>query len=693
MIIKKLFKSTVIARFLNLGLVILFVAYTIAPTVGVSALSKDQQQLLQSGVRYFNTGIDTSCGTANAPSTVAGNKLFYIGDSLTYHMVRGSEDDSKYNDFSGKLLEQSKSPGGYDVDTTIPPVGGTDSTKDAPRIIGKSVEAQGGVNVANTIPHLAEHTQDYASADIIVIGLGTNTEQLDFATEIDALINTIRANNTHAVIYWVNTYYIVPGKKTYQEKNAVIDAQHVKDNYTVIDYASEAAKNPLIAPEPYQYDNVAKKVIQDGIHVETGAGRQAKAAWIISQLPKPTAAPAPTADTTASGYEPTSLTYPAFPDEAATETGIENTVRHFAPSSPWLDIPNLGHFMLVQAKQYNVNPLFVMSTGGVESTFGTKGAGVPNHNAFGWDKGDKQFPSWADGITAFAAYIREALDGKGGHDASYTKAKTIYEYSSVHQTGGIYYPGNNKEIYGDGPDFPIHDDKMNVDVSWESPYNPLAYYKLNITFINYATGLSLPADNPPQPGQTAGGVTCNSTPATGAASQYIPDCSVNGGNAAIACTAINQLSNIAYPNTDNGQFTDGATVANPTLLDCSGLTNMAIYRTFGVKLQLCSVMYKTNSNFEEIDVHEIQPGDLVGIGAACHSVKDGTGHIAIVVSYDATNKKLITMEASSTKWLSGVRGTGSVNTFNVGLKADGNGNFEWAVRYIGPKNLQPGANQ
>jgi len=654
----------------------------------VHAITASELNAIVSTPMYDPSSTDCSVASAGtSPST--GNKLFYIGDSLTYHMVRGSEDDSKYDAFSGKLLEKSKAAG-YDVDTTIPPVGGTDSTSDAPRIIGKSVEAQGGVNVANTIPHLAEHTQDYANADIIVIGLGTNSEQKDFATEIDALIGAIRANNTHASIFWVNTYYTAPKKTTYQDTNQVIDARHTADNYTVIDYATEAQKTPLIAPEPYQYDSVAKKVIQDGVHVGTGAGRQAKADWIISQLPKPAAAPAPTADTTASGYEPTSLTYPAFPDEAATATGIENTVRHFAPSSPWLDIPNLGQFMLAQAKQYNVNPLFVMSTGGVESTFGTKGRGVPNYNAFGWDKGDKVFPSWADGITEFSAYIRDALDGK--HSANYTKARTIYEYSSVHQTGGIYYPGNNKEINGAGPDFPIHDSTMNVDVSWESPYNPLAYYRLNITFINYATGLNLSGDNPPQPGQTAGVVgSCASSPSTGNASQYISDCSANGGNAAIACTAINQLSNIAYPDTDSGQFSDGATVAQPRLLDCSGLTNMAIYRTFGVPLQLCSVMYKTDVNFQEIDVHEIQPGDLVGIGAACHSVEGGTGHIAIVVSYDAASKKLITMEASSTKWPSGVRGTGTL-TFNVGLKADGNGNFEWAVRYIGPKNLQPGAN-
>ena len=115
---------------------------------------------------------------------------------------------------------------------------------------------------------------------------------------------------------------------------------------------------------------------------------------------------------------------------------------------------------------------------------------------------------------------------------------------------------------------------------------------------------------------------------------------------------------------------------------------MAIFRTFGLNLGgMCSADFLSNQYFQTIDVHAIQPGDMVGHGSACGTA----GHIAVVVSYDPATKKLITVEASSESHPSGLRGIGGPDGYDVGLEVDGKGGFTWAVRYVGPKTLQPGA--
>lgn len=159
-------------------------------------------------------------------------------------------------------------------------------------------------------------------------------------------------------------------------------------------------------------------------------------------------------------------------------------------------------------------------------------------------------------------------------------------------------------------------------------------------------------------------------------SPYIPDCSVNGGRAAIACTAISQLLGIAYG--------PGASITNPNpgFLDCSTFTGSAIYRTFGVTINRCSTGYLTDPNFIKIDVRSIQPGDFVGKGTGCFA-SGGGGHIALVVSYDPVTKILITAETD------GKANPSRIET-SKGLAVDGRrGTYIWAVRYVGNMSRKP----
>jgi cell wall-associated NlpC family hydrolase len=183
------------------------------------------------------------------------------------------------------------------------------------------------------------------------------------------------------------------------------------------------------------------------------------------------------------------------------------------------------------------------------------------------------------------------------------------------------------------------------------------------------------------------------TPNTGASAQYIPDCTVNNGNAQIACVAIDTMLGIPYR---NGYSTrpgcrvqpSASNDPNPTQLDCSAFTSMAVYRAFGTNAPRSSVAYLTSPLFEVVgdtrngnsgNIRDIQPGDLVGRGVCASSGQGCNGHIGIVVSYDPATGDLVTAETDSCNLPSRVE-TGK------GLAIDGGGGtYTWAVRYIGPQ--------
>ncbi len=509
------------------------------------AITAKDLEDIRNGFTFYATAGD-SCGNSGnnstLPNTVVGNKVFYIGDSLTYHMVKGSSDPAKYAASSGKLLEKTKAAG-YDVDVTIPPIGGTDSSNGAPRIIGKSVEAQGGVAVENSIAHLAEHSQDFDKdhANIVVIGLGTNRETSEkndnveqiLGPKIDQIITTVRANNNPA-IYWVNGYWTTPSSVknvTWQKVNETITKAATRNNFRVLDYAAAAQADPVMAPLQWVKGGA------DGIHVDTVEGREKKADWIISQIPKPGSLTPPIVAGGAgspSGYDPTSMSYPTFPDEASIASGIVNYIKKVAPLSPWLTMPGLedtaGTWIMQEAKIRGINPLFIVASGSSENGFGTQGDAPKQNNFFGMKGTSSTYLSFATpqlGIQAFMDAVQKNTQSGAGR---YAQAKNIYEYFSIHQTGSIVYPGEDfdprdadskKGITKD-----LFDDAMGVWISWDptrnstnpnpphrGQYTPLGYYKNNIAVINGVTGLSLSSNNPSR----SGGGTITPTCTKGAA--------------------------------------------------------------------------------------------------------------------------------------------------------------------------------
>ena len=641
----------------------LLYALSLLSPVKVLALSSEQKRLLNSGVYYFNSEDDSQCNTITTVGQSVPKKLYLLGDSIAH---LGEQ----------KIKNIMASPQyGFQF---------TGYNADSGRAISKDTAGSepSGIDAADADKALI------AAADAVVIELGTNSGTEDLNTQIPALITKVRQAKKDTRIFWINLFYTNDiNSRTNRNKIIEEQAKTDKQNYTVIDMLSGNIET------------------SDGTH-PTDAGNDAFAKLlaekIISSSP---------GSTSAGDNGMLGKAFPRFDNEAAMGAKMTDFIRSKAPGSPFLTIPGIpdvGQWIVAESKARNINPFFIIATGYTESRFGTSGSAPKQNNFFGWTSGSggyRAFASPREGIEAFINQIRDNLynNGVGGR---YMSVNNMYEYTAIHQSGTKAYPGENLDPNDqsgpggrpDGDRLNGFDPIMNVYISWtisDHPnnrydgqlFNPLIYHRNNVEVVNAITGLHFDPEHPQKSGDGAiNNCTGASTnPARGEASKYIPDCSANEGNAAIACTAINQLMGIPYSQAQRAAPTD----PDPKFLDCSALTGMAVYRTFGVNLGgICSAMYKSNPNFRVLEnIRDIQPGDLIGHGTSCGDA----GHIAVVVSYNPSTKKLITVEASGTKYPSGLRGIGGPNGYNVGLEVDGNGGYSWAVRYIGQKVLQPGA--
>lgn len=334
------------------------------------------------------------------------------------------------------------------------------------------------------------------NAGTIVIALGTNNYERSEAVFIEKAVEYIEMikglnSSIGNRIYWVNTYTTDGGKT---ERSNSIASVVRQTEVQLIDYQSAAINDPTTHSFPGN----------DVTHNDAN-GYINKVDFILSNIGPPSGSTS--GPSTTGTYDPLSLTYPNFPDEDAIVAGIEATVARRSPSSPWI---GLGQWIVDRSKEGNINPLFIVASGGVESGFGTSSRGRTNNNFFGIDKGNRVFSSIEAGIQYYIDIIPKYLSGEEAPVPRYKHVKNIYEYSSVHQVGGIYYPGINEEqspAPDTGQPMPILDSLesggMGVYVSWDitdhpndrydgNLYNPLAYYELNIGIINEITGLSLP---------------------------------------------------------------------------------------------------------------------------------------------------------------------------------------------------------
>lgn len=609
----------------------------------------------------------------SANSSVSSKSIYVIGDSITVGMNRPVIGE-------GKTLSEVLTAKGWQP---------TINAQGSRPLYYPNTPTQEVTGVTSAFNEFVKDKPVISSVGAVVIALGTNkteTDVAEFKQKSIEYIGLLREANPLLgnYIYWVNLYSRSGSLET---RNQAINEIASETGIKVIDYRTVAVDETKY---PFQDSQASQVHLSD-------VGYANKASFIADSLPAPPGgAPAVAGLTNGGGYNPISLTYPDFPNESEIIANLKAHITSVYPKSPFAQNLQYVDSIFSIAKQLDINPLLPIAIAQQENGYGqANSSATENNNYFGITQGAgyRHFDSVEESITYFLEKINRHVDTP---DGNYLKVRTFYEYISVHQAGVLAYPGEyppDARGLNATPQYLSGDPRMGgVLISWDpnanvnnpnpkyrGMYNPGIYFENSMNLINKITGLDLPTQPSKNGVVSVGGCASLSSPSTGDASQYIKDCGVNSGNAEIACTAINQLTGIAYSMELRARPTD----PSPKFIDCSALVAMAIYRAFGQDLGgICSADFLTSQYFQVIDVKDILPGDMVGRGAAC----GGAGHIALVVSYDSASKKLITVEASSEKHPSGLRGIGGVHGYNVGLEVDGNGGYTWAVRYIGPKN-------
>jgi lysophospholipase L1-like esterase len=201
---------------------------------------------------FFPEEIEVQAPAGQTNTAQGGNnKIYTIGDSLTVGMRDAGQLKQKYTAAAWDPL---------------------------------TIQAKSGDRVEQAIPKIQADKNDIASAGTIVIMLGTNKSN-DFPAKIKQMIDTIRAINPSAGIYWMNAS---TNKADYSDINNAIQSQSAALKYKVIDWNAEFNKNK------------AKYRLPDGIHLDA-EGYKLKSDFLIAQLGPP---PSPLAATAPSGAGP-----------------------------------------------------------------------------------------------------------------------------------------------------------------------------------------------------------------------------------------------------------------------------------------------------------------------------------------------------------------------------------------------------
>jgi hypothetical protein len=492
----KLVKSRLIVGLSSVILFVLSVLITsILSPMSLFALSPEQKRVIDSGAREFNVEVD-ACST---PGTYAGNvsnSVYVIGDSLTVGMNNGSlGDDSLTNVLTDRgwapsinaqgcrPLYNAANESGFSGDGSSCPLG----------------------TITSAFNEFEKDRSTITTAGTIVIALGTNNYEASedvFKQKAIEYIGLIREANSSigGRIFWVNTFTDGGGK---EERATSIAEIVLQTGIQLIDYRSAAIADPA----KYSYPE------NDITHNDQN-GYINKVTLVADALGTPASTGSLDGSGTA-GFNPISLRYPNFPDEAGIIQATKDYILNEFPASPFADNLQYVDQIYSTAKQSDrdINPLLVLSIARQENGFGqANSSATSNNNYFGITQGSgyRSFPTVEAGIDYFVEKVSRHVSNPTG---AYEGIENFYEYISVHNVGLIAYPGEYPpEAPGANatPPYLTYDERMNVYTSWDvnrnshvpgwdpverpTMYNPGIYYENSINLINTLTGLSLSGD-------------------------------------------------------------------------------------------------------------------------------------------------------------------------------------------------------
>jgi len=175
---------------------------------------------------------DPGGGSSSSGSTTALNANAYIlGDSLTAGMATAG---------LGTALQQ------LGWNPTIEGECGRHLVTD-----GSSCAPPPVLGGLNQVDQLADQAA-IKSAGVVVIGLGTNDAgSPTYSGDVTTMINKIKALNPSAKIYWTNLFSTDGNAATYGAMDATLAGLAGTDGFTIIDWASQAAKVGAYTPGTY----------------------------------------------------------------------------------------------------------------------------------------------------------------------------------------------------------------------------------------------------------------------------------------------------------------------------------------------------------------------------------------------------------------------------------------------------------
>jgi len=193
----------------------------LAPAQIASSISVEQRLLLESGILYYDIEGEAPSCSSNSFSTSSGTSLYMIGDSIT----EGSESELT-NAFTAAGL--------------VSEIDGLSS-----RSLSEGDDAKDGQTV------IENSSEAYSNVSVVVVALGTNGGFT--SAGIQKAIETIKASNSDATIFWVNLGVNNDVRSTSLDVSGYnqILAENTSQGYTVIDWAEVVENNPeYIDPDP-----------------------------------------------------------------------------------------------------------------------------------------------------------------------------------------------------------------------------------------------------------------------------------------------------------------------------------------------------------------------------------------------------------------------------------------------------------
>ncbi len=352
---------------------------------------------------------------------------------------------------------------------------------------------------------------------------------------------------------------------------------------------------------------------------------------------------------------PLSLTYPNVSDPEGLAIAIEEFVRSTNSNSSWLAVPDFAQKLVTYSQEVGVNPLLIVVLGRQESQFGASRIARANNNSFGnrgspdnvGDPDGNGGDGWRDWPSIEASLVgpgsfTDAMRGRiAGEHACYTTVTSMYEYISVHLTGGIF-----------GTDSPcgITDDHDLEDLN--------TYFSRATSWIGEMTGFTITGS----PSQTT--ATFGPSPEGVFVHPNIPNVS-NPRLAQVAAAFESSIGQEVLYGTPSQKWLDrgrrgtfghgggqrwiddlskGSAYYS---LDCSGFVNVSLYIAYGVEFTSCSHGFKNasmNGGAVTVPVMEnaidpaiLRPGDfIIKHDRGCLSGSN-INHIVVVVSVNGSS--------------------------------------------------------